>query len=242
MPIEILDIKRNPLQFIGKCAGICWNAPTDDAEKNIARAKQCIMDNHGRVEEFPDITIVFDGFSARMDRELSTHIGGSPTRLQSSTRYVPANDFAYYRPKSCDSDETRNIYSLGMEHTASIYRALLDLGVPKEDAANQLPLGMMSRMVWKVNMRTLVNFFNRRLCNRALKEIRDFSIELKNMLSEIDDEWKWICDNLFVPMCEQYKYLNPQMCFCLEKRGCGRHPHIEALNVTEKNESAPKHG
>ena len=58
MSIQILSITNNPLQFIGRCAGICWNSPIDDPEKNIARAKDCIESDHGRVEEFPDITVV----------------------------------------------------------------------------------------------------------------------------------------------------------------------------------------
>ena len=235
MSIELLNITHNPLQFIGKCAGVCWNAPIDDAEKNRKRAISCITSGHGRVIEFPDITMVLDGISSRLGRELYTHIGGAPTRLQSSTRYVDASDFHYYVPPNVVTNEPANVvYNDGMDRIAETYGKLLDLGVTKEDAANQLPLGMETKIVWKINVRTLINFMNKRLCSRALKEIRDFAKELKNLLASVDDEWKWICDNLFVPTCEQYKYMNPDACFCLEKQCCGRHPHITNLNFIKK--------
>lgn len=235
MSIELLNITHNPLQFIGKCAGVCWNAPIDDAEKNRKRAISCITSGHGRVIEFPDITLVIDNYSARMMRELYTHIGGAPTRVQSSTRYVDAENFQYYTPPSVEkSDLVKSIYQVGMSSAASTYKALIDMGIPKEDAANQLPIGMESKMVWKINVRTLINFMNKRLCSRALKEIRDFAKELKNLLASVDDEWKWICDNLFVPTCEQYKFMNPDACFCLETQCCGRHPHIKDMMFTKK--------
>jgi thymidylate synthase (FAD) len=235
MSIELLNITHNPLQFIGKCAGVCWNAPIDDAEKNRKRAISCIKSGHGRVIEFPDITLVIDNYSARMMRELYTHIGGAPTRVQSSTRYVDADNFKYYTPpKVANTALAKAVYDEAMAHQATTYDYLMKLGIPKEDAANQLPIGMKSKMVWKINVRTLINFMNKRLCTRALKEIRDFAKELKNLLSSVDDEWKWICDNLFVPTCEQYKFLNPDACFCIEKQCCGRHPHITNLNFTEK--------
>ena len=101
----------------------------------------------------------------------------------------------------------------------------------KEDAANILPLGMESKMVWKINLRALINFMNRRLCTRALKEIRDLAVEIKDRLAEKNEEWFWIADNLFVPTCEIYKYRNPNLVFCPEQQCCGKHKKIEDLNV-----------
>lgn len=38
--------------------------------------------------EFPQIYLEISGYSARVIRELYTHISGAPTRLQASTRYI----------------------------------------------------------------------------------------------------------------------------------------------------------
>ena len=227
--IELLYVDREPLEKMGRLAGICWNAPLDDREKNRRRAIDCIKATHWRVMEFVDITVVITGFSARCLRELYTHIGGSPTRLQESTRYVAENGFGFYTPAKCEGNQDYEHAMNGIRHD---YDLLIAAGIPREDAANVLPLGMDSKMVWKVNLRTLVNFFNRRLCSRALKEIRDLAGMLRKELSAVDDDWKVISDALFVPMCEIYKWRNPAMCFCQETRCCGRHPKLEDLKLS----------
>lgn len=214
-------------------AGVCWAAPLDDAEKNRKRAISCIKAGHGRVLEYVDVEMVISGVSARCLRELYTHIGGSPTRLQSSTRYVSEEQgFGYYTPPKIENnEELKPIYEDGMELIQKTYNSLMARKATKEDAANILPLGMESKMVWKINLRALINFMNRRLCTRALKEIRDLSVEIKNQLAAKNEEWAWIADNLFVPTCEIYKYRNPNLVFCPEQQCCGKHKKIEDLNV-----------
>lgn len=234
MNIELLDgTTENPLQKMGYNAGVCWAAPLDDAEKNRKRAISCIKAGHGRVLEYVDVEMVISGASARCLRELYTHIGGSPTRLQSSTRYVSEEQgFGYYIPPKIENNpELKPIYEDGMELIQKTYNSLMARKATKEDAANILPLGMESKMVWKINLRALINFMNRRLCTRALKEIRDLSIEIKDRLAEKNEEWAWIADNLFVPTCEIYKYRNPNLVFCPEQQCCGKHKKIEDLNV-----------
>ena len=54
--------------------------------------------------EFPQIFLTIDGYSARVIRELYTHIGGAPTRLQASTRYINYGDFEYIIPPSIQSN------------------------------------------------------------------------------------------------------------------------------------------
>lgn len=234
MNIELLDgTTENPLQKMGYNAGVCWAAPLDDAEKNRKRAISCIKAGHGRVLEYVDVEMVISGASARCLRELYTHIGGSPTRLQSSTRYVSEEQgFGYYIPPKIENNpELKPIYEDGMENIQKTYNSLMARKATKEDAANILPLGMESKMVWKINLRALINFMNRRLCTRALKEIRDLSIEIKDRLAEKNEEWAWIATNLFVPTCEIYKYRNPNLVFCPEQQCCGKHKKIEELNV-----------
>ena len=234
MEIKILnETTEHPLIKMGEMSGICWNADTNDAEKNRKRAISCIKAGHGRVLEYVDVEMVISGASARCLRELYTHIGGSPTRLQSSTRYVSEEQgFGYYIPPKIENNaELKPIYEDGMELIQKTYNSLMARKATKEDAANILPLGMESKMVWKINLRALINFMNRRLCTRALKEIRDLSIEIKDRLAEKNEEWAWIAENLFVPTCEIYKYRNPNLVFCPEQQCCGKHKKIEDLNV-----------
>lgn len=127
-----------PLQKIGKMAGICWNSPIDDTEKNIKRAKECILSGHGRVLEFVDIELCIEGYSARAIREYYTHIAGGPTRLQESTRYVNCENFDFFIPEKLNALQ-KECYIAGMKTIRDIYASLLISGVSKEDAANILP-------------------------------------------------------------------------------------------------------
>lgn len=224
------DTTEHPLQKIGSVAGVCWGANTYDIQKNVNRAISCIESDHGRVLEWVNVEILIEGMSARCMREVGRHCVGT-SYLQSSTRYVDESNFKYYTPPSCQKDGVREVYEKGMKQVAEFYGELIELGVPREDAANALPLGMDSKVVWKINLRSLVNFMNKRLCSRALLEIRQFANELRSMLMGRNVEWMWICENLFVPSCERYKFLNKKMCFCIEKKGCGRHKYIKEFTL-----------
>lgn len=237
MKIELLDgTTEKPLQKMGFNAGVCWGAPLDDKEKNIKRAISCIKAGHGRVMEYVDVELVISDVSARCLRELYTHIGGSPTRLQASTRYISEQSgFDYYTPPKIENNMgCKQMFTEGMGTIQKVYNCLLEEGMTKEDAANVLPLGMMSKMVWKVNLRTLINFCQQRSCTRALKEIRDLTKEIVSLLGSKNEEWDWIAENLLVPKCEQYKYINDSFCFCTEQQCCGKHPKITDLQIIKK--------
>lgn len=212
--IEVIKGTTTPLSDMGVAAGICWNAPTEDDKENIRRAMDCIESGHGRVEEFPDITVAISEYSARCIRELYTHIVGT-TRLQESTRYVDCENFKFYEP---DMDSAaKRVYEGIMDDIKDAYAALIEAGVSKEDAANVLPLGMHTKIVWKVNVRALEHFANMRLCARAYKEIRALARELKKTLAKYSPEWKTLTDAIMVPKCKKEL-------FCTEKRCCGAAP------------------
>lgn len=86
--IILEETTKNPISLIGKRAGVCWGADITDDTKNYKRGMDCIMSNHGRTLEYVNIEMVINGYSARVIREWYTHLGGSPTRLQASTRYI----------------------------------------------------------------------------------------------------------------------------------------------------------
>ena len=92
------ETTRKPLTLMGERAGICWGSDIEDPEKNYKRGLECLKTNHGRVLEYVNIEMVLDGYSARVIREWYTHIGGAPTRLQASTRYINYQNFEFVIP------------------------------------------------------------------------------------------------------------------------------------------------
>ncbi|MGL4210317.1 MAG: FAD-dependent thymidylate synthase, partial [Cetobacterium somerae] len=82
--IKITEYTENPLQMIGEKAGYCYNTTNTKLFERIA--KQCLEENHGRVQEFPEIQFEFSEYSAKVIREIGRHV--HLTFLQSSTRYI----------------------------------------------------------------------------------------------------------------------------------------------------------
>lgn len=224
--ISILEYTtKEPLNMIGTMAGICWESKTDDKEKNIKRAIDCAVSGHGRTLEFPDVYMVIEGCSARVIREWYTHIGGSPTRLQSSTRYVNERKFDFVTPPKIQEDEEKKkIFEETIESIRQGYEKLLSLGTTKEDAAMLLPLGMTTKIVDKRNFRNLMDMSRQRMCNRAYWEYRKLFAEIKKELSAYSKEWKWLCENYLFAKCEKTKT-------CPENNTCGRFPKAENTNT-----------
>lgn len=213
---------KNPITMIGTEAGICWRADTTNQEKNYKRGLDCLENEHGRTFEFPDIYAVLDGYSARVIREWYTHIGGAPTRLQASTRYIDyEHGFPYVTPPSVKKNSAANdIYAGVMADIEDGLRALDELGIPREDSALCLPLGMETKMVDKRNLRNLIDMSHQRMCTRAYHEYRRLFDDYRVALSAYSDEWKYIVDNYLMPKC---KYMG----FCKERHTCGMMPRRE---------------
>lgn len=209
---------KDPLTLMGKMAGICWSSDTSDENKNYKRGLDCLQSGHGRAMEFPQVYMIIDGYSARTLRQLYTHIGGSPTRLQESTRYINYDNFDYNIPPSIIKNSVvKARYDQIMHQISEAYKDLEALGIPKEDCGLVLPLGMKSKMVFRTNLRQLVDMSHERLCNRAYWEFHQLMEDMMIALSDYSDEWKYIVHNCFHAKCEEYG-------FCTEKNSCGRFP------------------
>ena len=215
--IILEETTKNPITLIGKRAGVCWGADVTDDSKNYRRGIDCITSNHGRTLEYVNVEMIIDGYSARVIREWYTHLGGSPTRLQASTRYIDyEHGFNYIVPESIRNDEKR--YEIYTEAIHQINKALIeleDIGTPREDSALLLSLGMTTKIVDKRNLRNLVDMSHQRMCSRAYHEYRKLFGDICTALYKVSDEWAWIVDNLFVPKCDYIGY-------CPEKKSCGR--------------------
>lgn len=214
--ITILEeTTKNPITLMGKRAGVCWGANIDDDEKNYKRGLDCLQSGHGRVMEYVNVEMIIDGYSARVIREWYTHLGGSPTRLQASTRYIDyENGFDYVIPKSISKD--KNIlydYDSAMKNIQESLKSLERCGVPREDIAMLLPLGMTTKIVDKRNLRNLVDMSHQRKCKRSYWEYRELFSNIELGLANYSEEWKYFITNYFEPKC---KYFGK----CTEKKKC----------------------
>lgn len=204
--------------MIGYEAGVCWGADISNSEKNYKRGIDCLENEHGRTFEFPDVYMTLDGYSARVIREWYTHIGGMPTRLQASTRYINYDNFNIVCPDSIAKDETAKvIFDDAVKRLRHSIMMLDVMDIPREDIAMLLPLGMETKMVDKRNLRNLIDMSRQRMCKRAYHEYRKMFKDICIALSNYSDEWKYLVEHYFMPKCKAVG-------FCKEKYSCGMMP------------------
>ena len=215
-----------PISLIGEMAGICYRADTEDEEKNYKRGLDCILSNHGRTLEFPKIYMILDEWSAKCIREYYTHIIDT-TRLQASTRYIEYGDFNYVTPPRIEANpEAKAIYEFVINTIKDGIKKLEDLGIPKEDSSNLLPLSYETKVVCVIGLRELIAMSRVRECNRAYWEFRELFKEIKEALALYSDQWNTLVNELkvFHAKCEDFS-------FCDEKFSCGRMPKKGDINV-----------
>ena len=214
---------KDPITLMGMESGICYNSNTSDPEKNYKRGIENIKTNHGRVLEYPQVFIVIDGYSAKVIRELYTHIGGAPTRLQASTRYIDyEHGFDFVTPaKVTANPEALEVYNNTIDTIKDALLKLDNLGIPREDSSMVLPLCMTTKVVLRTN---LSDMSRQRMCSRAWWEFRQLFGDIMKALASYSDEWKTLITdaslNVFSPKCEVLGY-------CPEKNSCGRKPKRE---------------
>lgn len=226
--IILSETTDEPLTLAGQLSGVCWNSDISNHEKNFKRGLDCLKSGHGRVLEYPQIYMVLDGWSARVIREFTRHVGGAPTYVQASTRYINYDNFNYFTPPAIANDPVaKSIYESTMNGIAEGIKQLEEIcKIKREDTANLLPLGMETKIVFRTNLRMLIDMAKVRKCTRAYHEFRELFKAIEDALCIYSDEWKYLIEeeHIFKSKCEILGW-------CEETHGCGRYPKKEDTNA-----------
>lgn len=128
----------------------------------------------GHMSPFEHVSFTFaiEGVSRAFLAQLTRH------RLASysvrSQRYCSEGDFEYVIPQSIENLHTiRPQYKAMMDDIGRLYKRMVAMGIPKEDARMVLPNACATRLVVTMNARELLHFFALRCCSRAQWEIRE---------------------------------------------------------------------
>jgi thymidylate synthase (FAD) len=131
-----------------------------------------LRSGHHSPLEHASFTFAVDGISRVTTHQIVRHRIASYS--QRSQRYVRMCDAACIVPPSVMKDvSARKIFDDAVKACHEAYSALVDAGIPKEDARYVLPHGWETSIVITMNARELHHFFALRLCRRAQWEIRE---------------------------------------------------------------------
>ena len=124
-------------------------------------------------------------------------------------------------PKIAANEEAEKIYRQTMEEILRGMQKLEAMELPREDIGMLLPLGMETKVVFRTNLRNLIDMSHQRMCTRAYWEYRGLMQDMCQALGSYSEEWKYLVEHYFVPKCEVTG-------FCTEAKCCGRKPKKES--------------
>lgn len=223
MRVELISYTGDPERTVAAAVRLCYS-PSDigrireaiDEAEARRLIRKVLRLGHLSVLEHASFTFGIEGISRACSHQLVRHRMASFS--QQSQRYVKMRDYDYTVPASVKQDEvSAQGFEEAMSGLRTQYDALLAAGIAPEDARYVLPNAAETKLIMTANARSLLNFFELRLCTRAQWEIRDLA-EL--MLERV----RAVAPNIFSvvgPTCETRGY-------CREgEMSCGRAAPLE---------------
>lgn len=202
----------NPVKTVAQAAKLCYSSSNiEDLGNNLTDEKardfvEMLSDlGHESPLEHASFTFGIEGVSRAFLAQITRHRIASYS--VKSQRYVSEKMFDFVLPPAIEDDEdAKEIYIESMKAAQESYDRLAEILTKKhtdrlvkegmdensarkaaekianEDARFVLPNACETKMVVTMNVRSLLNFFRHRCCNRAQWEIRDVA---EQMLKEV---------------------------------------------------------
>lgn len=221
--VKLVSYNPGALDIIEQAAAVCYDS---EPTSKYYIMNDCISNGHTSVTEYATFVFEIRGVSRAFLAQLTRHRIGCSFTVRSQ-RYCSESGFKYVLPPSiANNPEAFKVYEKAMQNINNAYRDLQYLDITNEDARYVLPNACETILTCSFNLRSLMHFFNERLCTRAQWEIRNVAKDMRDLVLDVYPQLK---SNL-VPKCESNK-----IPFCPEKKCCGRHPKLEELvNLNEQ--------
>lgn len=224
MEVRLIAYTTNPLNTMAFAASRCYMS-----EPKPSIVKNCWESGHGSICEHCNFTFEITGVSRSLLAQLTRH------RLASysvtSQRYVDMKDYNMICPKSIQNDfAAKEKFDSIVASIKEGYEELQAMGIKNEDARSILPNACETNIVMTINLRSLANFMNERLCSRAQQEIQTLARKMKKEVLNLEcwgDFSTYLENRILVPKCEKGK-----ITYCPEHKSCGRHKPARGLRVS----------
>ncbi|WBW49533.1 FAD-dependent thymidylate synthase [Peptoniphilus equinus] len=205
MKVELIAHTPNPEELIAKSAKLCYSKvgvseiaekmTEDDARKFL---KMLMSFSHASPIEHASFTFAVEGVSRTLTHQLVRHRIASYS--QQSQRYVKLDDFHYVIPPQIEANpEAKAVFIEAMDHARDAYGKITELLMAQkgdlkksaaekasiEDARYVFPNACETKIVFTMNARTLLHFFEMRCCTRAQWEIRAMATEMLRQVKAV---------------------------------------------------------
>ena len=192
MKVKLLTHTPEPEKIIAAAAKLCYSNKVDIdsimddlTPENTEKFIEDLMDmGHESPLEHVSFTFAVEEVSRNFTHELVRHRLSSYS--QRSMRYCSESNCKIIKPVRFNYKEDANkVFDDFSQASIAAYNELLNQGVAKEDARYILPNGVATRIIFTMNLRTLLHFFNLRICNRAMLEMRLVAAKMLELCKEV---------------------------------------------------------
>ena len=184
MIIKLIAHTPEPDFLAGRAANICVGGDLYNVNECIKALKGALASGHVSVVEHATFTFLFEG-SSRVNLAQHTRHRVASYSVESQ-RYVRGSGKGIIVPTSIAADpELAAAYEALAEHAARFYENCIVKSVPAEDARYGLLQGGTTKLIFTMNARELLHFFELRCCNRAQWEIRRLADEMLRLVKPV---------------------------------------------------------
>ena len=192
MKVALLQHTPEPELTIALAARLCYSQVDIEALKerisgvDVKKFLDKIMSlGHQSVLEHASFTFGVDGISRVTSHQLVRHRVASFS--QQSQRYVSHKErFAVVTPPTiAENPEHLALFDAQVAALHAAYGALVEAGIPAEDARYLLPNATETKIIITMNARELLHFFGVRCCERAQWEIRAMAVEMLRLVKGV---------------------------------------------------------
>ena len=212
MKVELLSFQNVKLVEIG--AKLCRGNNNIDLDNNIDEAyiTNRLNEGHESIIEHVNFTFRITDISRVTTHQLVRHRIASYS--QESQRFVQekleseGNNWAVIPDSILENETGYKIVDKLLCEIKSTWKKLTDLGFEPEDARFFLPNACKTSILVSMNARSLLNFFNFRICSRAQWEIRRmakimYHLVLKNA-NILFKDWTPRCERGCPEKCKNF--------------------------------------
>jgi flavin-dependent thymidylate synthase len=214
--VSLVSMTANPLRVMAAMNGIYQGRPINDpttmSKADCMAAFKAVTRNALEAPlEFIDLHFLISGVTRAFTHQLvrqRTAVYG-----QESLRFAVKENAAMEvgLPPSlevlADDAPARTVWNDTVARIGWAYNALIDAGIPAEDARGLLPTNIATRLHYKTNLRNLAEHSGLRLCSQAQYEWKLVWAEILKAIRSygpIEDRWQqMVISSLFKPICYQ---------------------------------------
>lgn len=182
MKVTLLNSYAN--EDIAKLAAAnCVGKLDNPTDKGLQVA---VNSGHYSVLEHLPLTFLIEDVSRVTEVQLVRHRIASYSIRSGRHTKVNNNKPWYQIPKSIENNNSIvKLFTEMNENIYSFYTAMIEQGIPKEDARYILPQGLLTDIVVSMNARAFIEQCEKRLCKKAQWEIREMFTQMKECIKDI---------------------------------------------------------